>query len=158
MRRGSRRGSDRRRSRVKPRSNGIDERATMDTVMRSRTPPPAAVHQDAFALAAERLAMQRPLRNKRLLSIEEHVDAGLLELARAELGKHLARQPADADALHLMARAALRLGLRGQAYDHLARCLRIAPEFAAARFNRVDMQVRDGRCEEALADLRVLLR
>jgi len=130
----------------------------MNTVMRSRTMPPAAVHQDAFALAAERLLTQRPLRNKRLLPIAEHVDDGQLELARMELEKHLARQPADADALYLMARTALRMGRRVQAYDYLLRCLRIAPEFAAARFNGVNMLVRDGKYEEALADLRVLLR
>jgi tetratricopeptide (TPR) repeat protein len=130
----------------------------MNTMILSKTAPPAAVHQDAFALAARRLATLRPLRNKRLAPIAEHIDRGRLEIARAELEKHLARQPADADALHLMARAALRQGRRGEAYEHLARCLRIAPDFAAARFNRVNMLVKDWRFEEAQEDLRVLLR
>jgi cytochrome c-type biogenesis protein CcmH/NrfG len=130
----------------------------MNTVMHPRTTPPVAVHQDAFALAARRLSTQRPLRNKRLVQAEEQVDRGELPLARAALEKHLARQPADADALHLLARTSLRMDRRAEAYDTLARCLRIAPDFAAARFNRVNMLVKDWRFEEALEDLRLLAR
>src|SRR3954451_2058504 len=113
----------------------------MSTAMHARITPPVALQQDTFALAARRLAMQRPLRDKRLVQIEELIDRSHLPHARAELEKHLARQPADVDALHLLARTALRMGRRSEAYDTLARCLRIAPDFAAARFNRASMLV-----------------
>jgi tetratricopeptide (TPR) repeat protein len=130
----------------------------MNTVIPSRSAPPAAAHTDAFALAAQRLAARRPLRNKRLQQIEAHIERREFELARTELGRHLARQPADVDALQLLARTALLTGHRAEAFDLLARCLRIAPDFAAARFNRVHMLLRDWRFEEALEDLRVLRR
>jgi len=121
-----------------------DERVRMNTVLHSRITHPVAPHQDSFVLAASRLAAQRPLRNKRLLQVSEHIDGGRLELARTELEKHLARQPADADALHLLARTALRTGRRAEAFEHLARCLRVAPDFAAARFNRSSSETPEG--------------
>jgi tetratricopeptide (TPR) repeat protein len=122
------------------------------------TAPLGAAPPDAFALAARRLAAQRPLRDRQLQACAQHLDHGHLELARSVLDRHLARQPADVDALHLLARAALRMNRRAEAYELLARCLRIAPDFAAARFNRANMLVRDWRFDEALDDLGVLLR
>jgi tetratricopeptide (TPR) repeat protein len=130
----------------------------MNAAVPEASAPGSPAHVDPFAIAANLLAAQRPLRHKRLLPIADWIDAGRLEPARAELQKHLARQPADVDAIYLNARTALRLGRRDEALDHLSRCLRIAPGFAAARFNRASLLVQAWRFDEALEDLRLLRR
>jgi len=120
--------------------------------------PVVTAEVDRFALAASRLAAQRPLRHKRLQQVADWIDEGRLEPAALELKKHLARQPADADAIYLQARTALRLGRRDEALALLARCMRIAPGFAAARFNRASLLVQAWRFEEAREDLQLLRR
>ena len=110
---------------------------------------------DQFALAAEKLGAQRPLRNRRLQQIASRLANN--EVAEKELGDHLARRPDDADAISLMARVQLRRGRRLEAVSLLARCLELAPDFDAARFNYANLLVQLHRFDAALSQLDLLL-
>ena len=97
------------------------------------------------------MSAQRPLRNRRLLQIASNLDSNRIEFALKELSEYLARRPDDADAISLMARTQLRLGRRGAAAALLARCLELAPDFDAARYNRADMLFQLKQFDAALA-------
>ena len=113
---------------------------------------------DAFAAAGARLAAQRPLQEPRLRKI-----AALLQpnqpsgLAQVALDSYLRERPADADALNLKARAALRQGRADEAIEALQRALEAAPDFAIARFNLANLLFKQHRVEEALAQIDLLL-
>ena len=134
--------------------------------MTQRTqPPPAGVPArakpaptDSFALAAQRLEGQRPLRSARLQQIAGHIAGGRLDIAQMELKEHLARRPDDADAISLMARAQVRLGRRREADTLLARCLELAPDFDAARFNHAHLLFQLNKPDAALGQLDRLLQ
>ena len=96
--------------------------------------PAAATPTDAFTLASQQLAARRPLRDAGLRQIAASLQARQTLLADNDLRARLARQPDDADSLHLHARVAAQLGQREQAIDRLQRCLALAPDFAAARY------------------------
>lgn len=91
--------------------------------------------RDSFSAAAGRLSAQRPLKNRRLHEIDANISQGRLDLAEKELKTYLAKRPNDPDAISLMARTQLRLGRRREAASLLEQCLKLAPDFAAARFN-----------------------
>src|ERR1700735_61664 len=97
---------------------------------------------DLFVQPAARLRVQRPLRRPRLQQVASHLRNNRIELAKTMLDEHLARHPGDADAIWLMARAAVRLGLAGEAALLLARCLELAPDFAVARFDYAKLLLR----------------
>src|SRR5437868_567333 len=112
---------------------------------------------DAYALAAVRLSGQRPLHDPVLKQADADLDHQRIDAARSALDGRLAEHPEDPDALHLLARAALRGGERLEALALLDRCLQAAPEFAMARYNRARLLAGEQRIEEALADLETLL-
>ncbi len=117
-----------------------------------------AAAPDSFALADARLGAQRPIRNRRLQQIETHLRGNRLERAEKELHEHLARHAGDADAISLMAQLAARLGRRAEAASLAARCLELAPDFAAARFNYANLLFKLNKFEAALDQLDRLLQ
>ena len=117
----------------------------------------APSNADAFARAAAELDAQRPVRGRALREIASYLAEGRAELALRELGKHLAADGDDADAMSLMARALVRLGRREEALPLLARCLELAPDFALARFNHANLLFKLQRFQAALDELERLL-
>lgn len=122
---------------------------------RPATPPSPGL--DAFAQASARLNAQRPVRDARLKQIMTVMQSNLLALAQTQLADHLAKHPKDADALSLMARVAVRQEQRAEAVALLARCLAVAPDFVAARYNRAYLLAQLNEFDEALKELDTLL-
>jgi tetratricopeptide (TPR) repeat protein len=116
-----------------------------------------AANRDAFVATVDRLGAERPLRSRKLQEIAACIANNRLEVAERELGEYLARRPDDADALSLMARTQLRLGRRGAAASLLERCLELAPDFTAARFNHAELLFRLKDFDAALKQLERLL-
>ena len=112
---------------------------------------------DHFALAAERLGAQRPLRNRRLQQIASWLANNQVAEAEKELGELLARRPDDADAINLMARTAFRRGRQDEAIAFFERCLELAPDFDAARFDYAKLLLQSSRFGAALAEADRLL-
>jgi tetratricopeptide (TPR) repeat protein len=127
--------------------------------MNRQTQPKAATagSADSIARAIDRLSMQRPLRNKRLQQIALVLDNNRMDLAEKELSEFLAKRPDDADAINLMARVQLRLGHRRESAALLARCLALAPDFAAARYNHADLLFQLKDFDAALSELDKLM-
>lgn len=113
--------------------------------------------QDGFALAAARLSAHRPVRHPRLLQVVSELQHNRVDVAERMLARHLARNPADVDAISLMARVAVRLGDTDKAVQLLERCLKIAPDFLAARFNYASLLAQRHQFEAALKELDRLL-
>src|ERR1700719_1651239 len=108
--------------------------------MSDRDHPPRApgltdpATQGVFSGARARLGAQRPPRNNRLQQIADELQANRMETAEKKLSEYLDEFPEDTDAIMLMARAVDRLGRTAEAVSLLSRCLKLEPEFAAARF------------------------
>lgn len=124
--------------------------------MNARTALPTAGN-DAFARALARLNGQRPVRDERLKQVVTMMQMNLFPLAKARLEAHLARRPKDADALALAARVAVRLDERSEAVALLTRCLELAPDFAAARYQRAQLLSQLNEPSVALEDVELLL-
>lgn len=122
---------------------------------RPATPPSPG--RDAFAQASARLNAQRPVRDARLKQIMTVMQSNLIALARTQLADHLARHPKDPDALSLMARVAVRQEQRTEAVALLARCLAVAPDFVAARYNRAYLLAQLNEFDEAVKEIDTLL-
>jgi tetratricopeptide (TPR) repeat protein len=97
------------------------------------------------------------LRKPQLQKIAFHLQGDRMELAEKELGEHLARHPDDVDAIMLAARAAARGGHHRKAATLLARCLDLAPDFAAARFEYAKLLIRLSRFGAVLREVELLL-
>ena len=131
--------------------------------MRQRVQPPGAsssaapAKSDSFVRAARRLAARRPLRTPHLREIASQLQGDRMELAEKELAEHLARHPDDADAIMLAARAASGRGDHRKAATLLARCLDLAPDFAAARFEYAKLLIRLSRFGAVQREVDLLL-
>jgi len=88
---------------------------------------------DAITRAAVELGQRRPLRNPFLRQIVSNMREGQVDGAEKELTGFLAKNPYNPDALFLKARALYRLDRCEEALEFLERCLRVAPDFTAAR-------------------------
>lgn len=117
----------------------------------------AAPEMDTITRAAVDLGRQRPLRNPRLRQIVSDMREGRVDHAEQELTAYLARNPHDADALFLKARALYRLDRCEEALELLPRCLNIAPHFTAARAEYAKQLGEMNRYADALAELDRLL-
>src|SRR6185312_17410786 len=93
----------------------------------------------------------------RLRQLVADMRDGDVQRAGNELVAYLARNPRDADALFLMARALYRQDRREEALEHLAACLEAAPDFTAARFEYAKQLGEMNRYGAALAELDTLL-
>jgi tetratricopeptide (TPR) repeat protein len=118
---------------------------------------PASAAPDAFVLAGARLAAQRPLRSNRLQRIEAQLQSQQIRQAEEALAAYLDQEPDDADAIHLMARVALRQKDAARAIALWQRGLALVPDFTLARFNLANLQVQQSRFAEALAEAERLL-
>lgn len=128
------------------------------TKAKSRTVPlPAVARRDAFALAAERLHAERPMRDARLRHVAASLAGDLPLLAQADLRDILAERPDDPDALSLMAKTAQRLGRADEAIDCLQRCVAVAPDAIAQRHSLIQWLVQRHEYSAALPHLNHLL-
>jgi tetratricopeptide (TPR) repeat protein len=111
---------------------------------------------DAFAAAAE-LGARRPIRSARLRQLVQAFPGAPTEHIEQEVRRHLSINPEDADALSFLAQALIQRGRRREAAELLARCLDIAPDFAAARFNYADLLFTLNRFDAALEQINTFL-
>ncbi|HEX4159905.1 MAG TPA: tetratricopeptide repeat protein, partial [Rhizomicrobium sp.] len=100
---------------------------------------------------------ERPLRKPHLQRLASELRGSETERAQSALHDWLARHPDDADANWLAARASIRQDRRHDAASLLARCLDIAPDFTAARFEHAKLLLRLHRYGAALAEAGRLL-
>jgi tetratricopeptide (TPR) repeat protein len=77
--------------------------------------------------------------------------------AEHTLREHLKRHPTDVAAIRMLAEVAARIGRYLDAENLLARCLELAPGFAAARHNYAMVLHRQNKPEAALAQVELLL-
>lgn len=77
--------------------------------------------------------------------------------AEAPLREHLKRNPTDVAAIRMLAEVAARIGRYADAETLLARCLELAPGFAAARHNYAMVLHRQNKPEAALEQVEKLL-
>lgn len=117
----------------------------------------AAPESDAFVRATVELGQKRPLRNSRLRQIVSDMREGRVDGAEKELTAFLAKNPRNADALFLKARALYRLDRCEEALPFLQQCLDIAPDFTAARSEYAKQLGDVNRYPAALAELDRLL-
>jgi tetratricopeptide (TPR) repeat protein len=92
-----------------------------------------------------------------LQQIAAHLQNNRLKLAEENLAEHFARYPDDPDAIRLMAQAAARRDRRREAISLLERCLELAPDFTAARFDYAKLLVRLHVYGKALCEIDRLL-
>lgn len=121
-------------------------------------PNDAAANDDAeIVRITEASRAVRPLRHPRLQEAAQALNANRPDIAAQLLSEFLRANPRDADALNLMADAALRLERKIDAEELLARCVAEAPGFDAARFNYADALRQMNKPIAAMAQLDVLL-
>jgi predicted Zn-dependent protease len=101
--------------------------------------------------------LQTANRDPRLASAAAALVKNDLPLAEAHLLRHLAGYPSDVAALRMHAEIAARLRRYLDAQALLERVLQLAPDFAAARYNYVQVLNRQGKAELALAQVQQLL-
>lgn len=94
----------------------------------------------------------------RLLEPAAALVEGRIAVAEKLLRSHLMENPTDVAAIRMFAEVAARLGRYGDAESLLARCLELAPGFAAARHNHAVVLLRQNRTVEAFAEIEILLR
>ncbi|MGD0190409.1 MAG: sulfotransferase [Rhizomicrobium sp.] len=116
-----------------------------------------AAGPDSFRIAAAKLDAQRPVRRPRVQQLAADLYGGRIDEAEKGLTDYLARRPDDADAIHLLALASVRRGHRNEAAVLLARCVELAPGFAAARFDYAKLLLQLDRYTAALREVDRLL-
>jgi tetratricopeptide (TPR) repeat protein len=112
---------------------------------------------DDFERAAQALRLdlsQRP----RLREAAAMLESGQLGPATRFLQEFLKTRPNDVNALYLFAEAATRQGGEKDAELLLARCLKLAPNFTAARFEYVNALLRVNNPKRALSEVETLLK
>jgi len=122
--------------------------------------PPRAAAAGAdrlFDNALEQLATSWPVQDRRILSAANALENGRFDEAEQLVSRVLAKQPANADALNLMAQIAHRAG-RGEEAERLWKdCLEIVPHHQAYRHNYAVLLLEIGKLDEAAAQTRILL-
>jgi predicted Zn-dependent protease len=96
-------------------------------------------------------------RDPRLMSAALALVENRIPNAEGELREFLKRHPTDVAAIRMLAEVAARLGRYGDAEKLLARCLELAPGFAAARHNYATVLHRQFKPEAALVEVERLL-
>jgi predicted Zn-dependent protease len=117
----------------------------------------SATGDDAGADAAYAQHIKHSTRDPRLLEAARALCEKKLAVAEALLRPHLQRRPTDVPAIRMLAEVAGRLGRYPDAETLLARCLELAPSFAAARHNYAFVLNRMGKSAEALVEADKLL-
>jgi predicted Zn-dependent protease len=113
--------------------------------------------EDVFAAAAAKLRGKRPPRHPKLREASELLRQKEPESAERLLSVYLNQYPDDPSALHLMAQTAYGLGQKEKAEALFARCLKLEPDFTAARYEYANTIFQLNRPSLALEQLDVLL-
>jgi tetratricopeptide (TPR) repeat protein len=102
-------------------------------------------------------SIRHATRDPRLLGAAQALVENRIPEAEAALREHLKRHPTDVAAIRMLAEVAARIGRYADAENLLARCLELAPGFAAARHNYAMVLHRQNKPEAALAQVEKLL-
>jgi tetratricopeptide (TPR) repeat protein len=102
-------------------------------------------------------SIRHSTRDPRLMGAALALVENRIPEAEAPLREHLKRHPTDVAAIRMLAEVAARIGRYGDAETLLARCLELAPGFAAARHNYAMVLHRQNKPELALAQVETLL-
>ncbi|MBL8199879.1 MAG: sulfotransferase [Chromatiales bacterium] len=113
--------------------------------------------ETAAADAAYALHIQAATRDPRLLAPAAALAEGRIAVAEHLLREHLKQHPTDVPAIRMLAEVAGRLRRYTDAENLLARCLELAPGFAAARQNYALVLHRQNKPAAALEQLDQLL-
>ncbi|MEO8445829.1 MAG: sulfotransferase, partial [Gammaproteobacteria bacterium] len=114
--------------------------------------------ETAAADAAYARHIQASTRDPRLLAPAAALSDGRIAVAEQQLREHLREFPTDVPAIRMLAEVAGRLQRYADAENLLARCLELAPGFAAARQNYALVLHRQNKPAPALAQLAMLLQ
>ena len=104
------------------------------------------------------LRREKPVRHPRLRSAVDLIATNRFGVATKLLRDFLRDHPRDVVALYLAAKAASALDRHDDAQDLLAKCVEIAPDFAAARYSWVSELIKVNRPKAAIAEADVLLQ
>ena len=105
----------------------------------------------ADAVCAERI--QLSTRDPRLLDADSALRENRIKEAEALLRQHLQEDPTDVAAMRMLAEVALRVGQKVDAGNLLARCLELAPNYTAARYNYATVLREQMRPADALREI-----
>lgn len=112
---------------------------------------------DALAQVRKDLYELQPIRDPKLLEAADALEADKEAEARKIVSKFLAKHPRNPDALNLMAEIAQRSRNPHLAEQCLAKCIQIAPEHAAYRYNYAIALMELDRLKGALDEIEILL-
>jgi tetratricopeptide (TPR) repeat protein len=118
----------------------------------------AGPQMDDFRKAADALRPDRSRLEPRLREAAALLDANRVDVAAKLLREFVARHPQDVSALYLAAETAIRQGRNTDTETLLARCVELAPDFAAARFRHANALLQANKPEAALAEAEELLK
>jgi tetratricopeptide (TPR) repeat protein len=129
----------------------------MPTPRQDEQRPAASDHRDPVSAAAAALRSARPLRHAKLKEAAELLRQRQNQAAETLLANYLDKNPNDPGALHLMAQAAYAAGGKAKAEDIFARCVGLAPDFIAARYEYANTLFQLNKPLQALEQLNRLL-
>ncbi len=116
----------------------------------------ALAGDDGRAAQARAQQIRAATKNPRLIEAAAALCANKLAVAEKLLRDFLKTDPDDIAALRMLAEVGARLGRYGDAEILLARCVGLAPSFAAARHNFAVVLHRQNKSQEAIAQIEVL--
>ncbi|HEX4078269.1 MAG TPA: sulfotransferase [Rhizomicrobium sp.] len=111
---------------------------------------------DIFARARHDLFNKSPVRDPKILEAAQTLQQGLAVEAERIVGKILAKRPRDPHALNIMAEIAKSRRDFRTAEACLARCVQIAPDHPAYRYNHACILLELGRIDAGLAEVDIL--
>lgn len=112
---------------------------------------------DVLRAALAALRGERPLRHPKLKEAAGLLRQNQPQASEQVLSTYLARHPKDPDALHLMAQATMLLGQKEKAEGLFARCVELAPDHLAARYDYANTLFQLNKPVLALAEVEQLL-
>jgi predicted Zn-dependent protease len=113
--------------------------------------------ENAQADAASARHIQASVHEPRLMEAAAALCEGRVAIAEHLLRPYLKDHPTDVSAIRMLAETGIRLGRYEDASNLLARCVELAPGFAAARHNYATVLYRQNRASEAIEQLDLLL-
>lgn len=117
-----------------------------------------AIGDTAAADEAYARHIRHSTKDPRLLEAGVALVENRIAVAEALLKEHLRQHPTDVPAIRMLAEVAARLGRYVDAENLLARCLELAPNFAAARHNYALVLHRHNKPAAALTEVERLLQ
>ncbi|HEX3666322.1 MAG TPA: sulfotransferase [Rhizomicrobium sp.] len=117
----------------------------------------AAFDADPLTRARRNLYDLEPVRDPKLLAAIDALEAGRETEAKRIVSKFLARHPANADALNIMAELAERACNPHLVEQYLAKCVQCAPDHIAYRYNYTAALIEQDKLKTAFEEIEVLL-